>query len=162
MPLTSSPIAVTDVRVRRATNDDLAALVQLEQDSFVADRMSERQWRRHLDSLSANVQVAVRDRRIVGAAVLFHRRGSDIARIYSIAVAVAERGGGIGSLLLDAVEQSARRRGLKRLRLEVRVDNVAAGRLYERQGFSRFDTLAAYYEDGADAYRYQKALDETT
>lgn len=163
-PMTSSsaPAAAADVRVRRATSDDLAALVQLEHDSFATDRMSERQWRRHLDSLSAVVKVAVRDRRIVGAAVLFHRRGNDIARIYSIAVAASERGHGVGALLLDAVEQSAHKDGLKRLRLEVRVDNVAAKRLYEHRGFTLFGIHRRYYEDGADASRYQKTLGGST
>jgi ribosomal-protein-alanine N-acetyltransferase len=158
MPLPPSPPTLAQVRVRRATSDDLAALVQLEQASFALDRMSERQWRRHLDSLSAEVQVAVRERRIVGAAVIFHRRGSDLARVYSIAVASAERGSGIGAMLLDAVEQSARRQGLRRLRLEVRIDNRAAQRLYEHRGFLAFGTHVAYYEDGGDARRYEKVL----
>jgi ribosomal protein S18 acetylase RimI-like enzyme len=158
MPFTSPHSAANDVRVRRATSDDLAALVQLEQATFALDRMSDRQWRRHLDSLSAEVQVAVRDRRIIGAAVMFHRRGNDIARIYSIAVAVGERGHGVGAMLLDAVELSARRQGLCRLRLEVRADNVGAQALYEHRGFVEFGTHAGYYEDGADARRYQKVL----
>ncbi|MEO7324040.1 MAG: GNAT family N-acetyltransferase [Dokdonella sp.] len=144
--------------VRRATHNDLAALVALEQASFALDRMSERQWRRHLGSLSADVLVAVRERRIVGAAVLFRRRGSDIARLYSIAIAASERGNGIGAILLDAVEQAAHRQGSRRLRLEVRSDNVAAQRLYESTGYRLFGAHRRYYEDGQDARRYEKVL----
>jgi len=155
----SAPVDAAAAHVRRATAADLAALVALEQATFALDRMSERQWRRHLDSLSAEVFVAVRERRLVGAAVAFYRRGGDIARLYSIAVAANERGGGIGNMLLDAVEQAARRRGCRRLRLEVRGDNLAAQRLYERAGYRAFGLHAAYYEDGADARRYEKALD---
>lgn len=144
--------------MRRATVDDLSALVALEQATFSLDRMSERQWRRHLDSVSAEVLVAVRERQLIGAAIVFYRSGQDIARLYSIAVAASERGMGTGAVLLSAVEQAARRRGSRRLRLEVRADNAAAQRLYERAGYHAFGRHAAYYEDGADARRYEKSL----
>jgi ribosomal-protein-alanine N-acetyltransferase len=150
--------ALLDAHVRRATDNDLAALVALEQATFALDRMSERQWHRHLGSLSADVLVAVRERRIVGAAVVFRRRGSDIARLYSIAVAASERGNGIGAVLLDAVEQAAHRQGSRRLRLEVRSDNLAAQRLYESHGYRQFGAHRRYYEDGQDARRYEKVL----
>ncbi|MEO5560293.1 MAG: GNAT family N-acetyltransferase [Dokdonella sp.] len=150
--------ALPDAHVRRATDHDLDALVALEQSSFAVDRMSERQWHRHLGSLSADVLVVVSERRIVGAAVIFRRLGSDIARLYSIAVAASERGNGIGAVLLDAVEQAAHRQGSRRLRLEVRSDNVAAQRLYESSGYRLFGAHQRYYEDGQDARRYEKAL----
>jgi ribosomal-protein-alanine acetyltransferase len=144
--------------LRRATINDLDALVELENASFAVERMSARQWRRHLESLSAEIFVAIRERRVVGAAVLFFRRSHRVARLYSIAVAASERGRGIGETLLNAVEQSARRRGCRVLRLEVRADNIAAQRLYERKGYRRFGHKPGYYEDGADALRYEKAL----
>ncbi|HEU4665250.1 MAG TPA: GNAT family N-acetyltransferase [Dokdonella sp.] len=146
------------VQVRRARLEDLDALVALERETFALDRMSARQWRRHLCSASAEVLVAERADRPVGAAVVFHRRGTDVARLYSIAVSASERGGGIGRALLDAAEQAARARGSRRLRLEVRSDNLAAQALYERAGYRAFGAHAAYYEDGADARRYEKAL----
>jgi ribosomal protein S18 acetylase RimI-like enzyme len=40
----------------------------------------------------------------------------------------------------------------------VRADNAAALRLYERGGYRRIARLRAYYEDGADGWRYEKAL----
>ena len=155
---TPLPRAGAAARVRRATVGDLSALVALEQATFSLDRMSGRQWRRHIDSVSADVLVAVRERQLIGAAIVFYRRGGDIARLYSIAVAAGERGAGTGAILLAAVEQAARRRGSKRLRLEVRADNAAAQRLYERAGYRQFGMRDAYYEDGADAQRYEKPL----
>lgn len=146
------------VHIRRATIDDLAELVVLENSSFAIERMSERQLRRHLESLTAEILVATRERRVVGAAVVFFRRGSDIARLYSIAVAAGERGNGLGEALLMRVAHSARRRGDRRLRLEVRSDNQAAQRLYERLGYRHFGSHSGYYEDGHDAFRYEKRL----
>lgn len=146
------------VHIRRATIDDLADLVELENSTFVIERMSARQLRRHLESLSAEILVATRQRRVVGAAVVFFRRANDIARLYSIAVAASERGNGLGEALLAAIAHAARRRGSRRLRLEVRSDNAAAQRLYERLGYRHFGSHANYYEDGHDAHRYEKPL----
>jgi ribosomal-protein-alanine acetyltransferase len=146
------------VHIRRATADDHAELVELENAVFAIDRISARQLRRHLESLSAEVLVATRARRVIGAAVLFYRRAGGIARLYSIAVRADERGSGLGVALLAAAEQAARRRGSRRMRLEVRADNRAAQRLYERHGFHRFGVYRDFYEDRADALRYEKAL----
>ena len=107
--------------VRRATAGDLDGLVALEQATFVLDRMSERQWRRHLDSLSAEVLVAARERQLVGAAIVFYRRGQDVARLYSIAVAASERGTGVGADAAGRRGAGGAPSGSRRLRLEVRV-----------------------------------------
>jgi ribosomal protein S18 acetylase RimI-like enzyme len=156
--LTLADRIAPSVRIRRATPGDLEALVALENSSFALDRLSERQLQRHLDSLSAEILVAVREYRLAGAAVLFFRRGSDTARLYSIAVAASERGNGIGEALLLAAERAAAKRGCHRLRLEVRHDNAAARRLYERRGYRHFGSYAGYYQDGHDARRYEKTL----
>ncbi|MDR2011439.1 MAG: GNAT family N-acetyltransferase [Rhodanobacter sp.] len=146
------------MHIRRAVIGDAAALVELENATFAADRMCARQWRHHLKSASAQVYVATRRLRVVGAAVVFFRRSSRVARLYSIAVAVCERGSGIGEKLLRAVERAARRRGSRVLRLEVRNDNIGAQRLYERHGYRHLGMHRAYYEDGHDARRYEKVL----
>lgn len=52
----------------------------------------------------------------------------------SIGVVPAERGHGIGTLLLDALIEEARHRSVRVLCLSVEVENPAA-RLYERLGF---------------------------
>jgi [ribosomal protein S18]-alanine N-acetyltransferase len=157
-PSATSASGTPQAAIRRATVADLSALVQLEHATFEHDRLSERQWHRHLHSDSAVVLAAARDRALAGAAVLFFRSGSRVARLYSIATAASARGEGIGTQLLDACERVARRRRCGRLRLEVRQDNLAAQRLYERHGYRRIASVVAYYEDGADAWRYEKTL----
>jgi len=146
------------LHIRRATPADLDALVALERAAFTTDHLSPRQYRTHLRSSSAIVLAAVDAPRLLGKAVVFFRRNSDIARLYSIAVADAARGRGIGEALLKAAETAARRHGAQRMRLEVRQDNGAAIRLYERLGYRRFGRYDAFYEDGADAWRYEKGL----
>jgi ribosomal-protein-alanine N-acetyltransferase len=153
--------ATAAVRVRRAELSDLDDLVALEESSFATDRLSREQYRRHLDSETAQVLVAsANHRRFLGTAVVFFRKGTKVARLYSIATHAEARGKGVGSALLEASEQLARRRGCKVLRLEVRTDNDAATRLYERLGYDRIGRYARYYGDGADAWRYEKKVGE--
>jgi ribosomal protein S18 acetylase RimI-like enzyme len=147
------------ISVRKAAANDLAALVALEVATFEFDRISRDQWRRHIASDSAWVLVAGPRGRIDGAAVVFYRRNSRRARLYSLAVADAARGQGLATALLAAAEAEARRRGCNALYLEVRTENRAAIALYERQGYRRAARLPGFYEDGADAWRYTRALE---
>lgn len=156
--MTPTP-ATAAVRVRRAELSDLDDLVALEDATFDSDRLSRSQYRRHLDSDTAQVLVAsANHRRFLGTAVVFFRKGSQVARLYSIASKPEARGKGVGSALIAAVEAAARARQCRSLRLEVRTDNETAMRLYERLGYRQIGRYTRYYQDGADAWRYEKGL----
>jgi ribosomal protein S18 acetylase RimI-like enzyme len=144
--------------IRLARPADAAALAALELRCFPGDRMSLRQFRRHLAGGRNLVLAACRNGSLVGSAVVLLRAGSAVARLYSIAVDPAARGEGLGAALLAACERGARRRGARLLRLEVRQDNAAAISLYAAHGYLRTGSYKAYYDDGADAWRYQRAL----
>ena len=146
------------IRIRRAAAADLAALIDLENRVFTSDRLSARQMRHHLGNPRAAVLVATRSGALAGVAVVFFHASHRIARLYSIAVAADARGLGIGEVLLAAAERLARARGASAMRLEVRTDNAAAHRLYERRGYRHFDMRRGYYEDGRDALRYEKVF----
>jgi ribosomal protein S18 acetylase RimI-like enzyme len=145
--------------VRQAVLADLEALLALEQASFDGDRISRTQWRRHIGSATATVLViGGAAAGLDAAAVVFHRRRSRTARLYSLAVAAHARGTGLGGALLVAAEADARARGCESMRLEVRVDNAPAIALYERHGYVRGGRIPGFYEDGADAWRCMKPL----
>lgn len=144
--------------IRCATRNDLNSLLELEYASFDHDRVSRAQFRRHLKSASACVLVAEENSIVHGDALVFFRRDSRHARLYSIAIAHAARGRGLGAALLQAAEREARARGCDTMRLEVRTDNAPAIRLYERRGYRRVARESDFYENGADAWRYVKAL----
>lgn len=146
------------IRIRRARDGDLAALIELENSAFTSDRLSARQLRHHLRNRQAELLVAVRGEALLGAAVVFFHAGHRSARLYSIAVAAHARGSGIGAMLLTAAERAAQSRDSATLRLEVRTDNAAARQLYERRGYRRIATKVRFYEDGRDAFRYEKTL----
>ena len=148
--------------IRRAARTDLDALLALEEATFDSDRISRAQWRRHIASPSAAVLVGGRPGHVDAAAVVFYRRGSRRARLYSLAVGAHARGTGLGGALLAAVESDARARGCEVMHLEVRTDNVPAIALYERRGYARTASVPGFYEDGADAWRYAKRLTPVT
>lgn len=146
------------IRIRRATRADLDALVALEEASFDHDRVSRVQFRRHIVSNSAMVLVAEERGLVLGVALLFFRHEGRSARLYSIAVNHAARGRGLGAALLDAAEHEARERGCSYVRLEVRTDNAQAISLYEKRGYERRELKPGFYENGMDAWRYEKPL----
>ncbi|HEX4480003.1 MAG TPA: GNAT family N-acetyltransferase [Rudaea sp.] len=151
-------VSKPSVRIRTARHADLDALVELENRSFDTDRVSRTQYRRHLDSATGIVLIADTGEKIAGSALVFLRSHSSRARLYSIAIAHDCRGMGVGAALLLACEKAARDGGRQTLYLEVRGDNTAAIKLYESRGYRRGPTLHRFYEDGADARRYEKAI----
>lgn len=86
------------------------------------------------------------DGEIVGYAGL--DLGGDTADVMTVAVSPQARGGGLGSRLVDALVAAAAGGGAAYLLLEVRADNLAARRLYERKGFCVLTTRARYYQPG--------------
>ncbi|TIS81117.1 MAG: GNAT family N-acetyltransferase, partial [Mesorhizobium sp.] len=107
---------------------------------------------------TAETLVAEIDGRVGGYAIVLFRKGSGVARLYSIAVGPFFGGLGIGRQLLSAAEEAAFEHGRMMLRLEVREDNGRAIRIYEQGGYRKIGREPGYYEDGATALRYEKTL----
>ena len=145
-------------RLREAGIDDLEALVRLEKDAFETDRLSRRSLRRFLQGGNDHLLLAETADGIVGYILLLKRRGTRLARLYSLCVDAVSRGQGIAEALVRAGEEAVRQAGCASLRLEVRRDNPAAIRLYTRLGYRQFGTLSDYYEDGTDALRFEKRI----
>jgi [ribosomal protein S18]-alanine N-acetyltransferase len=146
--------------VRSACRADLAALVALERELFHGDRLSRASLRRFIDSRTARLLVSEAEERVVGYALLLFRSGSRVARLYSIGRKDQALARGVGTRLLEAIEAAARENGAGEIRLEVRSDNKSAIAFYRGSGFRVFDRRPRYYEDGADALRMKKSLDE--
>ncbi|CAM5499463.1 hypothetical protein ATER59S_03639 [Aquamicrobium terrae] len=144
------------IRTARASDvDDLAAI---ENAVFTGDRLSRRSFRKLIERETAETLVAENGGRIGGYAIVLFRKGSGVARLYSIATAPEFSGRGIGRLLLEAAEDVAFGHGRMMLRLEVREDNERAIGIYEKAGYRRIGREPDYYEDGEAALRYEKAL----
>jgi ribosomal protein S18 acetylase RimI-like enzyme len=149
---------VPPAHIRPAERADLDRLVALEQLAFSTDRMSRRSFRRFIDNPQAALIVAERGEALEGYALVLFREGSDVARLYSIAVAPHTAGRGLGKALLEAAEAAVMARERSVLRLEVHERNSAAIRRYENSGYRRFGHHRHYYADRGHALRYEKRL----
>lgn len=144
-------------RIRAATPADIDGILALEK-LFPSDQLSRPALRRFLRVASARIWVAIQNGVVVGDVILLLRANADSSRIYSVVVASAARGQGLGDRLVACAERATRAEGRHRLRLEVRTDNTAARALYLRRGYREVAALSRYYEDGADGLRLEKTL----
>lgn len=96
---------------------------------------------------------AVEDERMIGFVAGDKRDSQGLSWIATIAVLPEYRKQGIGRALLEACESKLT---APRVRLCLRVDNLSALRLYERQGYQRVDVWRGYYKDRADALVMEK------
>lgn len=148
---------MTRSAIRRAALADMDALLRLEA-FFPGDRLSRRNFRHLLTQGHADLLVYERRGEIVGDAVLLYRRGQSGARLYSLVVRPDQRGRGIGRALIQAAERTARAHRCTELRLEVRVGNKSAQRLYRRLGYLPAGRIEDFYEDHAPALCFRKRL----
>ena len=140
-------------QLRRATADDLGAIVVIENATFPTDA-----WTREAilaELVNANTYYVVAfpvgtPGAMEGYAGLLAPTRSEQGDIQTIAVVESARGAGLGRTLMGALISEARTRKLRELFLEVRVDNPAAEHLYETLGFERIAIRTGYYRDGVD------------
>ncbi|MAL11220.1 MAG: ribosomal-protein-alanine N-acetyltransferase [Maricaulis sp.] len=141
--------------IRRARPEDIGAIDALEAASFSADRFARRNLKRMLEGGRTQFWLAQRGNDALGYLALSFRTGAHVARLYSLAIAPAARGQGLGSELIAAAISAARARKCHVVRLEVRESNAAARALYERCGFTLRGRRESYYGDGEAACLYE-------
>ena len=155
------PALPADTRLRPACTDDLEALLALEEICFTTDRISRRSFRRLIGGDRSRLTVLERAGQVLGYALVLLRRGTGLARLYSLAVQPAQLGQGLGRCLLQDAERAAIAENCVFMRLEVALANEHARRLYEAAGYAPIRQLPDYYGDGAHGVRMEKVLAPT-
>ncbi|MCC6030838.1 MAG: GNAT family N-acetyltransferase [Desulfurococcales archaeon] len=84
--------------------------------------------------------------------------GGETGHIISICVDPGFRRRGIGSKLMIMAEKYFVEERVCISKLEVRVDNEEAMKMYKKLGYDIVDILKRYYKDGGDAYLMIKKL----
>jgi ribosomal protein S18 acetylase RimI-like enzyme len=145
--------------IRKATPEDIPALLRIENAVFDTNRFTERNFQNLLTRARGVTLVDVDRRgRVLGYTTALFHRGTSLARLYSRAVDPRVHRRGVGNRLLAAAQEAAVDHGCAYIRLEVRADNTGARRFYEQAGYRRFAAWTHYYEDGVDADRMEKPL----
>ncbi len=139
---------MTDIRLRDVGWTDLARLAQLETELFADDAWSEQTWWAELAGRPRRDYVLAvdEDDAVLGYAGL--DVAGETADVMTIATTGSARGSGVGRRLLDELLRRAAEHGVKAVLLEVRADNLAARRLYDRSGFELISTRRRYYQPG--------------
>lgn len=139
---------------------DLNEVWQLDLRCFLDGEAYERETFRYLLS---NPQTIARQIRAEGgemsAFAIAVIEDNGVGHITTIGVAPEQRRRGLARLMMHEVERSFLARGVTTIRLEVRVDNVAAQHLYEHLGYVVVQRMNRYYSNGDDGYLMVKALD---
>lgn len=153
------------VKIRLPFEDDLPELLALEKACFDSPyyrphRFNRSQFASYLQNLRTIFLVAVQRGLLLGYVAgscgTGSRRGA--GRIESLAVVQAARNQGVGGLLMRRFIEEAKRRGSKRVTIEVAMANTRAIRFFTNQGFNPVRRLPAYYGDRYDGLRMQRRL----
>ena len=149
--------------VRKVTADDLDVLFRIEAECFGEEAFSKDQL---VYCLSATdfVALAASDYGevvgfVVGSVDRLVEKG--VGHVYTLDVKKDYRKRGIGGRLLEALESALVEKGINAFVLEVRVNNVAARRLYIKHGYKPVARLRDYYDVGVDAVRLVKTASAT-
>ena len=116
------------------------------------DASWERRRALYVDRLSPGagfLVLAIDDDVVVGYALVCIDAGPDdtfpvgdhYAEVYSLSVAPALRGRGIGTRVLDFIDRELESRSIRDLKIAVMVGNTEAQRLYERRGLRPAETV---------------------
>jgi [ribosomal protein S18]-alanine N-acetyltransferase len=139
--------------LRRASADDLDAIMAIEESTFADDAWSPNNMATELASAHTYYLVAQTEGgAIEGYAGLLAPMGTGQGDIQTIAVVPAARRSGLGRTLMLALQNEARRRGAEEIFLEVRADNPGAQAMYDALGYRQIDVRKRYYPGGVDAH----------
>jgi ribosomal-protein-alanine acetyltransferase len=139
-------------QLRRATPDDLAEVMALEDEIYPDDAWSSDNMARELSGEHTYYLVALGDDAAIDAyAGLLAPLGTGHGDIQTVTVAPRARRHGLARTLMLQLINEARRRGAEELFLEVRHDNAGAQALYAQLGFEAVGVRKRYYKGGVDA-----------
>lgn len=149
----------TAFSLRLARQRDAAAIATMSRD--LIEHGLDWRWKAprvtaSIHAKNANVLVACVQEDVVGFAIM--RYADDDAHLDLLAVKPEFQRAGIGRQLLQWLEECARVAGTFNIELEVRTDNAAAQRFYERLGYRRLTEIPGYYQGKESALRMGRDL----
>jgi [ribosomal protein S18]-alanine N-acetyltransferase len=150
---------MTQPRLRPMTTSDLTGVLELEAALFAEEAWSREMLAGELSQQPASRYYLVAEEAGALAGYAGLLAAGEQADVLTMAVATSRWGHGIGSQLLAALLDEARRRGCTETFLEVRADNMRAQRLYKWWGFAEIGIRRGYYQpSGMDAIVMRRDL----
>ena len=91
-----------------------------------------------------------------------HHRVETLGHVTSLAVRHDYRRLGLAQALMTQLHHHLEYQGIQAVGLHVRTSNLAACRLYERDGYAIEKVIPSYYQDGEDAFFMKKVFSAAT
>jgi len=150
--------------VKPATIGDLENLHKIERECFTIEAFTKEQITRLLKSPRTVSLIAWINGEVAGFIIgaIENLDETKAGHVYTLDVAVKHRRKGVGLRLLRKLENIFAEKSVKTCYLEVRLNNVAARKLYRKQGYTEVAPLADYYYKGIHGVRLEKILETST
>ena len=145
--------------IRFATRADAGAIAALSRDEIehgLPWTWREPRVRHAIADPETNVIVVGRPGAVVAFGVMYYT--DDDAHLLLFAVHRSRQRQGVGSALLQWLEEAAQVAGAKRIRVEARLDNEAARSFYNERGYHEREIVPRMYSDRLDGVRLEKWL----
>ncbi len=139
--------------------EDISGIAEIETSLFKNQAWSLEQIRSELER-PENLVIVVKDDFLGVIGYIIIKVLLDEAEILRFGVKKENQGKGIGKGLLMVALDELRRRGVKKVFLEVSADSIKAQRLYEKFGFKKIGERKDYYSPGKPAFVMCKILEE--
>ena len=143
------------MNIRKATEQDIPRLVQIEMSQPFSAQWSRQDWQQELKNVAAQVW-CYEDEEIKGFVSL--RAVAGVAEILNVAVAPADCRRGIGFALFTRVLEELKKQQVQDVTLEVNVRNYAAIALYTKAGLAERSRRKKFYHQTDDALLMGKIL----
>ncbi|MEP7338077.1 MAG: N-acetyltransferase [Acidobacteriota bacterium] len=146
--------------MRPVALSDLNELYQLDMRCFLDGEAYERETFRFLlnnpKAIARQIRSDYDEMAAFGIGVI---EENGIGHLTTVGVAPEYRRRGLARLILHEIERSFAARSVTTIRLEVRVNNLAAQQLYEQVGYVIIQRMGRYYSNGDDSYLMVKSLE---
>lgn len=140
--------------IESASIRHLDRLYTIEKECFDKEAFTKQQIASLLSDYNSISLIAKINSEIVGFIIgmVYYERNTPVGHILTIDVALTYRKRGIAQKLLQEIEKIFREKGLRAVHLEVREDNIAALRLYQKLGYKKIAKLENYYGNAHGIY----------
>jgi len=143
------------IKIRNFELPDIRRVMEIEEESFLDGEPEV--YMELYEEWPEGFLVAEKEKKVIGFVVAALTPEGE-GRIFSIAVDSRCRGEGVGRTLLKAVFGVLRKLKIGYVRLEVRISNQVAQRLYRSLGFVEIGFIPLYYKNGEGAIVMRKVL----
>ena len=150
---------LSNLTIRLATRADAAAIAALSRDEIehgLPWTWREPRVRNAIADPDTNVIVVGPAGAVAAFGVMYY--ADDDAHLLLFAVHRSRQRQGVGSVLLQWLEDAARAAGASRIRVEARMDNEAARSFYNERGYHEGAIVRRMYSGALDGVRLEKWL----